>query len=154
MDTDRADQARLHGGDHDSPETSAAGLCYRAVPACADRLPALRRALVDWATQTGLSSDDVEAIALSSYEAMANVVEHAYTDGEGDLGLAAVCLPAENRVQVTVTDWGEWTTPPSQPEMRNGRGLPLIRHLADEAEITAGQGGTAVRMWWSFPAAP
>ncbi|RCW39953.1 anti-sigma regulatory factor (Ser/Thr protein kinase) [Halopolyspora algeriensis] len=153
MDTDRADQARSRGGGRESLETSTAELGYHAVPASADRLPALRRALMDWATQAGLSADNVEALGLSSYEAMANVVEHAYTDGDGVLDLTAVCLPAENRVRVTVADRGEWTVPPARPDMRNGRGLPLIRRLADESEVVAGSVGTTVRMWWSLSVA-
>ncbi|MBA8822809.1 two-component sensor histidine kinase [Saccharopolyspora lacisalsi] len=101
----------------------------------------------------GLSADSVEALGLASYEAMANVVEHAYTDGEGELDLTAVLLPAENRVRVTVSDRGAWTTPPAQSDVRKGRGLPLIHHLAEEAEVIAVADGTMVRMWWSIPAA-
>lgn len=118
------------------------------VPAAAGRLTGLRHALAEWAQGSGLSSEDQEALTLASYEAMANSVEHAYTkDLQGVLDLRAVRDRARNRVTVTVTDYGAWKTPPIDPGTR-GRGLPLIRGLSTDADITPTETGTTVSMSW------
>ncbi|GAA2797812.1 ATP-binding protein [Saccharopolyspora taberi] len=118
---------------------------YRQVPAVAGELPGLRDALARWALRTGLACDRSEALALASYEAMANVVEHAYVR-PGAMDVEAVHLSAQNRVEVTITDRGQWL--PLSGEREGGRGLPLIHRLADEAVITPGSAGTVVRMSW------
>src|SRR5699024_9715282 len=78
------------------------------VPANADELPALRRALSEWAVEAGLSTDTAEMLVLASYEAMANVVEHAYTDNGGTIELTVTGLPVSGQARVTVTDEGRW----------------------------------------------
>ncbi len=121
------------------------------VPAVAGRLTGLRHALAEWAERAGLTPDDREALTLASYEAMANSVEHAYAGPtQGVLDLRAERDTAGGRVVVTVTDYGRWKPPPSDPGTR-GRGLPLIRGLTRTAAITPSTHGTTVCMSWPLP---
>lgn len=149
MVTDHPTAGQAQGTGRGSSRAALPDLRCLRVPAAADHLPTLRRELSRWAARTGLGDDEVEALALATYEAMANVVEHAYSEGVGGLDLEAVCLPEENRVQVTVSDQGEWLAP-SEPSPYRGRGLELIRRLAQETDVTTGDEGTAVRMSWSM----
>lgn len=121
------------------------------VPAVAGRLTGLRHALAEWAERAGLAPEDREALTLASYEAMANSVEHAYAGQlDGVLDLRAERDPAEGRVVVTVTDFGQWRPPPTDPGTR-GRGLPLIRGLTPDSAITPSARGTTVSMSWPLP---
>jgi len=45
-----------------------------------NELSRVRRQLTSWARGAGLDEDTVDAITLSGYEALANVVEHAYRE--------------------------------------------------------------------------
>jgi serine/threonine-protein kinase RsbW len=119
---------------------------HRRVPAVAERLTQLRLAVADWATRLGLAADLIEDLVLATYEAIANVVEHAYRDCLG--GLFDLCARADRTlgtVTVTVTDYGRWRPPPADPGSR-GRGLPLIHHLAEHADIVPSPHGTTVTM--------
>lgn len=127
---------------------ATADLRCSGVPAGADRLPALRHALSDWAVQAGMPDERVEDLALAAYEAMANVVEHAYSEGDGTFDLVASQLPEQRCIQVTVTDRGRWQRPPREPGPLHGRGLPLMRHLADSVEVRPGAEGTEAVLRW------
>lgn len=121
------------------------------VPAAAGRLTGLRHALAEWAERCGLAPEDREALTLASYEAMANSVEHAYAGQlQGVLDLRAERDLAERRVTVTVTDYGQWKQPPSDPGTR-GRGLPLIRGLTPDSAIYPTAQGTTVSLSWPLP---
>ncbi len=125
------------------------GPCLRlpGIPADAHQLTRTRRLLVDWATATGLSRDHVNDLVLAAYEAMSNVVDHAYPDSTGTFDLRGD--HADHRVTVTVADHGRWkpatTTPALLPALR-GRGLTLMKGLSDEFELVHDDTGTRVRM--------
>ncbi|MDI2029234.1 ATP-binding protein [Saccharopolyspora sp. TS4A08] len=118
------------------------------VPAAAGNLPPLRDEVDEWARAAGLGEEIAESLALATYEAMANAVEHAYADGDGFLDLDVVRDAAG--VEVTVTDHGSWR-PPHESDPKRKRGLPLIERLADEAVVTSGEHGTRVQMRWTAP---
>jgi serine/threonine-protein kinase RsbW len=121
------------------------------VPAVKERLQHLRRVLADWATRVGLLAETVNDLVLAAYEAMANVVEHAYRDQRtGTLDLHAFADLDNHVVTVTVTDHGDWRPPPHDPGLR-GRGLSLIRGLTQHAAVDSGTDGTTVTM--TFPMA-
>ncbi|MGI8305752.1 ATP-binding protein [Saccharopolyspora hattusasensis] len=129
-------------------ECPVPALRYQRVRASPGELPALRDELAGWGRCAGLGSDAVQALALACYEAMANVVEHAYAHA-GEMDVEAVHFAAERRVQVTVTDRGSWVPLGLGAGVEGGRGLPLIRRLADEAVITPSDTGSVVTMSWS-----
>ncbi|WP_307849528.1 ATP-binding protein [Qaidamihabitans albus] len=122
-------------------------MCFD-VPARVEQLSALRHALADWAHRRGVAGEQIDAMTLATYEALANVVEHAYPDAEGTLDLRARCLPHSRRVEVTVTDHGHWQPPPADPGPLSGRGLPLMQQLADTAHVEPDPQGTTVRLHW------
>jgi serine/threonine-protein kinase RsbW len=127
------------------------GDLHLRVPAAAGRLTGLRHALAEWAERCGLAPEDREALTLASYEAMANSVEHAYAGQlQGVLDLRAERDAAERRLVVTVTDYGQWRPPPSDPGIR-GRGLPLIRGLTPDSAIRPSPHGTTVSLSWPLP---
>ncbi|MEB3369259.1 ATP-binding protein [Saccharopolyspora mangrovi] len=118
------------------------------VPASAGNLPVLRDEVDEWARAAGLGGEIAESLALATYEAMANAVEHAYGGAAGFLDVDAVRSAAA--IEVTVTDHGAWR-PPHESDPQRKRGLPLIERLADEAVVTSGEHGTRVQMRWAVP---
>lgn len=120
------------------------------VPAAATELAPLRRAITEWAQRTPLHPEQIDAVRLASYEAAANVVEHAYSNGAGSLNLEASCSIRRRAVTVAVADKGRWRPATVDPRSSRGRGLPLIRALSDDVEITTGAAGTTVRMRWNL----
>lgn len=132
-------------GGPDADRGVVANLHRHRVPASADRIPVLRDELDRWARSAGISGRVTDSLALASYEAMANAVEHAYDGAPGHLDVDAALR--DEAVEVTVTDHGSWRPPNESPAERR-RGLPLIHRLADEAVVTSGEEGTRVLMRW------
>ncbi len=97
-----------------------------------------------------MSGDQVGALTLATYEALANAAIHAYLDDTGTFDLLARYLPDRDRVEVTVTDYGRWRPPPDDPGPFSGRGIPLIQALAEHVDITRSTQGTTVRMHWNL----
>ncbi|WP_167113273.1 ATP-binding protein [Amycolatopsis viridis] len=123
---------------------------HRKVPARSRNATILRHLLTRWANAVDLPEDTTDAIALAAYEAMINVVTHAYPAGaDGPMELSAELRGAT--VDVTVSDRGRWEPPAPDPGPLHGRGLPLIRALSERADISPGPGGTTVRMRWPVP---
>ncbi|HEY7596571.1 MAG TPA: ATP-binding protein [Actinophytocola sp.] len=124
------------------------------VPADADRLAETRHALNRWASGIGMPGQQREELVLATYEAMANSVEHAYVDAAGDdldgvVDLHAARTP-DGTIIVTVTDYGRWKPPVPSDGIR-GRGILLMRALADDTTITRVDTGTTVTMTWTLP---
>lgn len=147
--------ATLFGGDDSRTDSSisTAGarmeeLLFTGEPADADRASELRRELGDWLGNVGVDPDRAYDVVLATYEAIANSVEHAYRDhtDRGTLDILVTCA-AEGRIEVRVTDRGDWASHNSDPN--RGRGVPLMRALADSAAVTSDQDGTTVHMIWN-----
>ncbi|MDS0132082.1 MULTISPECIES: ATP-binding protein [unclassified Amycolatopsis] len=125
------------------------------VPAAPGALRSLRHDLMAWVLAAGVDEARAGDIVLASYEALANVADHAY-DGSGDglVDVDATLLPG--RLEVVITDHGQWRTP--VPDTRQvslrGRGLLLLRASADRADITSGDSGTVVTLTWDLDAVP
>jgi len=117
----------------------------------AGELTVIRRAVTEWSGRTPLRPEQLEAVRLATYEATVNVVEHAYQhDHTGVLDLDATCRLQHRTVAVTVRDHGRWRPAAAEPNSTRGRGLLLIRRLADFAWITTTSVGTTVRMAWTL----
>lgn len=86
-------------------------------------------------------------ILLAVNEAMANVAEFAYPDGAQDRTFSVRARHIAGSMVVTVADRGRWrqTDPAARPASR-GRGIPLMRALADEVAIEPSEHGTRVQM--------
>lgn len=114
-----------------------------AVPATPEQALELRQHFRCWLRDIGASADVVADMQLAVYEALANVVEHAYPGGAG---LASMWLTAQvegGDVLVTVSDAGRWYE--HEPQPFRGQGLELMRRLAT-LHIATGPRGTTVEL--------
>ena len=113
----------------------------------AEQLTSIRRSVDEWCERAELPVDVSQMVALAVYEAMANVVEHAYRDG-GPGALDVELRHEGDGVVASVGDEGHWhvTTPAEQ--RHRGRGLALIERLAGQVTVMPSPNGTTVRMRW------
>jgi serine/threonine-protein kinase RsbW len=108
----------------------------------------LRRDFADWLGQR-FAVDEIKlsGAILAVYEALANAAEFAYVDSPaaGTLSLEAHHDSTANRLDVTIRDFGRWReTVQAVPDNTRGRGIPLMKALADKAVIDRGPSGTVV----------
>ncbi len=97
-----------------------------------------------------LDRDRASDVALAVYEALANAVEAA-TATDPTMDVHASYDPDDRRLVITVVDRGEWRLAPlvaSPAPSHRGRGIPLMRALADHTRIDTNDGGTAVALTW------
>ena len=118
-----------------------------SAPATRAAASTIRRRFHDWLTDLA-DPDAVDDLTLAVYEALANVVDHAYaaSPARGEMRLWAAVSPplAQGRdLVVTIADDGTWRRP-QDPGWR-GRGLGLMHTLAD-ASVTSGAAGTTVAL--------
>jgi serine phosphatase RsbU (regulator of sigma subunit)/anti-sigma regulatory factor (Ser/Thr protein kinase) len=107
----------------------------------AEVLGGLRSTLGRWLTLANASDSELFDVALSTSEAAANAIEHAYGAKEATF---AVCCEREGReVIVTVSDEGRWRT--LRPH-DGGRGLGIMRSLMDSVTVDTDENGTVVKM--------
>lgn len=120
----------------------------RAVP---EALRRLRHELTAWVLAAGVDAARARDIVLASYEALANVADHAYDGAGGGLvDLDASVFP--DRLEVVISDHGKWRrpVPDPRPVSLRGRGLLLLRASADRADISSGDSGTVVTLGWDL----
>ena len=99
-----------------------------------------------------LDATKASDVLLAVNEAMANAAEFAYvTVGRpGAMHVLADYDRSAATLTVTVTDDGAWRRiDPASPQVRRGRGIPLMQALADRATFDASDGGTRVRLEWN-----
>lgn len=100
-----------------------------------------------------LDSDRFSDVLLAVNEALANAAEFAYcpTPQRGTIDVSATYDHDSSALLVTVNDRGRWRDkPPVQHEQqRRGRGIPLMRALADELTIDRTPHGTHVTLTWT-----
>jgi anti-sigma regulatory factor (Ser/Thr protein kinase) len=120
------------------------------VPAAPAALRRLRHELMAWVLAAGVDESRAGDIVLASYEALANVADHAYDAAGGVVDVDASVHP--DRVEVVITDHGKWRTPVPDPRpvSLRGRGLLLVRAGADRADIASGEQGTVVTLAWDL----
>ena len=133
------------------PHTAVAPLSYRAAATEADAAM-LRRAFRSWIDPLA-DPDTVDDLSLAVYEALANVVDHAYASVGPDerpdrtmylRAIASLPLSTGREVVVTVLDEGVWRVC-DDPGWR-GRGLPLMRRLTHTTSVVTGSAGTVVQL--------
>lgn len=131
---------------------STATLEFDGQSAVADRASELRVALAEWLHRHGIEKNKAYDIVLATYEALANSVEHAYrniaggTSPGGTVDLRARYLGDLGRIEVLIVDHGTWSTHDAVPN--RGRGVPLMRALADTTDVHSDQNGTTVTLVW------
>lgn len=118
------------------------------VAATAAEIRAARLEFAAWLAVDVPPGELSEDLALVVYEAMANVVDHAYGDRAGDLRLTAHRDPTS--VRIAVADRGGWV--PQTGTACRGHGLTVIRALVTEIHIAGGGSGTVVHLRRDVPA--
>lgn len=114
--------------------------------ATSEGLTSVRRRFASWVEQAGCEGVMAVDVVVATYEAMANVVDHAYLDGAGVMLMHANVR--DDKLSVTVSDHGRWQ-PPGRYTGR-GRGLKLIQAIADAVNLTSTDDGTTVVMCWKL----
>ncbi len=117
------------------------------IPARAEELRSVRHALAAWLAGQDAPPDVAADLALAAHEAAANVVEHAYRNGAGDVIVRA--RRDDEGLLVVVQDEGHWRSP-SRTDQR-GRGLTVMRSLVDEVVIAPSASGTTVLLRRQIP---
>lgn len=109
----------------------------------------VREVLTGVAEALALDGSDLIDIHTAVTEACNNVVQHAYEEDEGPLGVMVKL--ARTAITVAVRDWGRGIPlhVGAAPEAGPGIGLPVIRALAHRLELRRpAEGGTEV--WMEF----
>jgi len=108
----------------------------------------VREQFADWLRQcTELDETRFSDVVLAVNEALANAAEFAYlhAGGTGTIDVDAVRHRDASTLTVTVADQGSWRNPdPARQGRTRGRGIPLMRALADEVTIDTSALGTTV----------
>jgi serine/threonine-protein kinase RsbW len=124
-----------------------------ALPARAENIAIVRHALGGFAEAFAVSESKLSDIRLAVTEACANVVVHAYPEGEeGEMEVLASMQNGE--MIVLVRDWGRGIRPrPDSPGL--GLGLSLIAALTETVQLGHdGEEHTEVRMTFSLEDEP
>lgn len=135
----------------DSPiDRSVRASFEELVPALDDEAAALRRQLTRWLDELPLDPDSGYDITLATYEALANVVAHAYPGERGWVRLYAEWSGDVVTVVVTDTGCGVGDEPrrASGASGNGGRGLLLMDKITDQLHVDTGKDGTRVTMIW------
>jgi serine/threonine-protein kinase RsbW len=88
-------------------------------------------------------------VVLAANEALTNSAEFAYLGAEkpGTMTMRATFRSADRRLSVVITDRGMWRVPaPSTAPNTRGRGIQLMRALADRMTISRRPSGTVVEL--------
>ena len=112
------------------------------VPAEPDSLPLVRHALRHLVRDLRLDERRAFALTVAAGEAVNNVIEHAYVVAAGTAALRAWTDGAVLRVEVA--DRGRWRA--ARVKNEGGRGLMVMRALADSVEVETTDAGTTVRL--------
>jgi PAS domain S-box-containing protein len=105
------------------------------LPAKADSLTVVRRALRNWLAGLDAMPADQDGVHMAVVEIVTNAIEHAYPAGEPgriefDLGIRP-----DGQLDCTVTDYGRWRDPDPAAAER-GNGLMVAEHLVDQLRVS------------------
>jgi serine/threonine-protein kinase RsbW len=117
-------------------------LAVEANPANARRL---RTCFEHWLQTLGAPELLIDDLTLAVYEALANVVEHAYTLDHPHPVMRLQAHINHHHVLITISDHGRWRPPPPDPGYR-GRGLAMMRTLTTELQLHRSPDGTTVQL--------
>jgi anti-sigma regulatory factor (Ser/Thr protein kinase) len=124
--------------------------------------PSARRTRIEFRgwleTYFRLGAERLHDLVLAVSEAIANAAEFAYADApqDGTIDVSAAYDVDSDTLAVRVNDRGCWRHHASESAERQfrGRGIPLMRALADEATIDRTPRGTHVTLTWTSLTVP
>ncbi len=134
------------------PIASARASIHRFYAAVPTSISVAREELAEFAEAAGVGGDELERMRLATSEALTNVVEHAYGEGEGEIEVLGAVSADE--LSVLVADRG--------PGLRGGGtseglglGLALMRMCSDALTFQQRSGGgLEVQMRFALGRAP
>jgi PAS domain S-box-containing protein len=108
-----------------------------------DALTSLRRLLARWLREAGAEGDEVHDLVMAANEAWQNALEHGTGFARTTVGVD-LAVDDHGEVRITVRDAGSRERMPSDPD--RGRGIELMRALADEVTLELAPHGSTVRL--------
>lgn len=111
----------------------------------ADHARQLRIALQHWLRTAGVDKSLRDDLILAVYEALANVVEHAYPPDHPYPVMRLMGRLRHDDLLITITDHGRWRTPSTEASYR-GRGLTVMRALTNHTDLQRTAHGTTVHL--------
>lgn len=119
------------------------------LPTDARLISQTRRMFSGYLAEMGVSTDDVDDVALALAEACTNVMRHAYEEPDQCFHLSAELRPDE--VLLVVEDDGSGIPPGvglemPDPSATSGRGLQIIRQLMTSVDVDTAPGRTGTRV--------
>ncbi|OBA84577.1 stage II sporulation protein E [Mycobacterium sp. 1164966.3] len=117
--------------------------------ATADHLATIRHRLSGWLRGAEVPDELSADVVLVVNEACTNVIEHAYAGrptGTMQLDVDRV----DGEVRVRVADTGSWQ-PPATNSGNSGRGLMLMKAIADSVDVDSTPAGTTVNVTFRLP---
>lgn len=121
------------------------------MPAVIEPAGVVRDAVLRWAGALCRSREAVDYIGLAVYEALANVIDHAYPAGTPHPVFDLHAEREADMLTVVVAEHGWWKSRTGSAASWRGRGLLLIEKLAAELELCPNASVTTVRMRWPCP---
>jgi serine/threonine-protein kinase RsbW len=119
-----------------------------SLPASADSVGRLRRAVAAFARRHGATDHSLESVSIAVSEAVTNAVLHAYRDAAEPGPVLVVATMEDQMLHVTVADEGCGMTPRyDSPGL--GHGMAIMAMLTDTFEVAslpAGRSGVVLRM--------
>ncbi len=135
------------------PRNSSTQFAYTNALANAACAALIRQEFSVWLRRYfALDATKTSDVVLAVNEALANAAEFAYSTVEqpGEMHLLAGYDCGTAVLTVTVADEGAWRIADSETKsISRGRGIPLMRALADRATIDSSSAGTRVRLEWN-----
>jgi PAS domain S-box-containing protein len=108
-----------------------------------DALVSLRRLTARWLREIGAEGDEVHDLVMAANEAWQNALEHGTGFARTTVGIDLEVDP-HGDVTIIVRDAGRRDRAPSDPD--RGRGIELMRALADEVTLELAPHGSTVRL--------
>lgn len=139
-------------GDGFAARREPSGRERHAWPAQPQYLRPMRAVVRRWLARLGVSEDTQQDLVLAVSEAAANAVEHAYPSEPRARAMVELSLWAERHVLcLEIVDHGTWRPPVANPPAERGRGIELMRKLADTVAIRQSTTGTTVLLQHLLP---
>ena len=105
----------------------------------------MRARFQKWLLALGTPAVLVDDLVLAVYEALANVVEHAYPPDHPHPVMRLQARVDHHHLLITISDHGRWRPLPAEPGYR-GRGLAMMRSLSTELHLHPTPEGTTVQL--------
>jgi anti-anti-sigma factor len=124
------------------------------LPAEADSLTVVRRALRSWLAGVDAMPADQDGVHMAVVEIVTNAIEHAYPAGQPGRVEFDLNMRPDGQLECIVTDYGRWRDPDPAATER-GNGLMVAEHMVDQLRVShpaaapgapAGAAGTVIQM--------